>query len=68
MLSTAFKLEFHDIYEINKIHFLPTVPHISFAGKIHTAPQQSEDDCLIEIHLFEYNNLETFNISSFKML
>jgi len=56
MLSTAVKIEFHKIYEINKIHFPPTAPHISFAGKIHTAPQQSGDDCLIEIHLSEYNN------------
>ena len=47
MLSTAFKIEFPKIYEINKIHFPPTSPHISFVGRIHTTPQQNEDDFFI---------------------
>lgn len=56
MLSAAFKMEFPRIYEVNKFHFPPNVPNISFVGRIHTAPQQNGDDCLIEVYLFEYNS------------
>jgi hypothetical protein len=50
MISTAFKIE------ITGNHLLPTIPQISFAGKICSKPEEVDDDCLFGVDLLEYNN------------
>jgi hypothetical protein len=63
MISTAFKIE------ITGNHLLPTIPQISFAGKICSKPEEVDDDCLFGVDLLEYNNFsfETKGKINFKI-
>ena len=59
MISAAFKIESSSPY--HEIQLPPSGPHISFAGRIYSKPEEQENDCKFGVYLIEYNNFNFGN-------
>ena len=56
MISAAFKIEIPENYTLQQ-----TGPHISFARKIYSKPEEIDNDCSFGVQLLEYNNFSFGN-------